>query len=60
MNEELKYFNYEHLPEHLQKVAKPFAQLAAGILVMSKDKQQADYAVHYLLLAKDAAVRAAL
>lgn len=60
MNEELKYFTYDHLPENLQRIARPFAELAAGVLVLAKDKEQANNAIHYLLLAKDAAVRSCL
>lgn len=60
-NDELKYFKYDHLPEHLQKVSKPFAELAATIVVLcTKDLKQRDDSLHNLLLAKDAAVRAAL
>lgn len=28
----LKYFKYEHLPEHLQSVSKPFSDLANDIV----------------------------
>lgn len=56
----LKFFKYDHLPDHLQAVSKPFAELAAKVLSESKDVREAEVAVRKLLEAKDAAVRAFL
>lgn len=57
----LQYFRYDHLPEHLQKVSRPFAELASQILVLCPAAgQQREWALSLLLLAKDAAVRASL
>lgn len=57
--EHLVYFNYGHLPPNLQEVSKPFAALAVH-LDMLPGGEQKKVALHYLLLAKDAAVRASL
>ncbi|QMP18286.1 hypothetical protein phiV141_28 [Vibrio phage phiV141] len=55
-----KYFAYAHLPEHLQAVSKPFADLLAHINATAKDGAEKAVAKRKLLEAKDAAVRAAL
>ena len=59
----LKYFNYDHLPEKLQKISKPFHDLA-HMLVHNADNghhfNETDKALEKLLEAKDCAVRAAL
>ena len=58
---ELKYFKYDHLPEKLQKVSKPFGDLAAQINNWEcKDERERQVALRKLLEAKDAAVRACL
>lgn len=57
--EQLAYFNYGHLPPRLQETSRPFAELAMK-LTMLPGGEQKDWAFHYLLLAKDAAVRASL
>jgi hypothetical protein len=56
-----KHFRYDHLPEHLQKVSKIFADAAAQLMVLVPDRSpERSAALHNLLLAKDAGVRAAL
>lgn len=55
----LRYFAFQHLPAHLQKVSRPFAELASRIAVES-DSQETTVALRKLLEAKDAAVRAML
>lgn len=58
----LKYFRYEHLPEHLREVSKPFG-LLAQLLATSPalvDPAERTVALRKLLESKDAAVRAAL
>lgn len=56
----LKYFAYNHLPEHLQEISKPFSELAAQVASRSPDSQETTVALRKLLEAKDAAVRAGL
>lgn len=57
----LQFFAYEHLPEHLQAISKPFAELA-GVMAARETKHFAETAagLRKLLEAKDCAVRAAL
>lgn len=55
----LKFFKYDHLPEKLQKVSKPFAELADQV-AKSADNPEVTVALRKLLEAKDAAVRAVL
>lgn len=56
----LTYFEYTHLPPQLAAVSKPFCELAYNIATIIPDGEQRQVALHYLLLAKDAAVRASL
>ena len=56
----LKYFEYLHLPPHLQDVSKKFSQLAHEVAARSPDNPETTVALRKLLEAKDAAVRAAL
>lgn len=56
----LKFFKYDHLPERLQAISKPFADLAQQIAERAPDNQETTVALRKLLEAKDAAVRAAL
>lgn len=57
----LVFFDYDHLPDHLWKVSKPFGDLAREI-----DSRPTEHpaekatALRKLLEAKDAALRAAL
>lgn len=55
----LKYFKYEHLPEHLQAVSKPFSDLAHKVAQDAPDTDMGEKitALRKLLEAKDAAVR---
>jgi hypothetical protein len=55
----LRYFDYEHLPAHLQEVSKPFGDLARD-LAQKLDGPELTVALRKLLEAKDAAVRAAV
>jgi hypothetical protein len=59
-NDILKYFEYEHLPEHLQKVSKPFAKLARKMDQELVGCPETTACLRKLLEAKDCAVRAAL
>lgn len=57
----LRYFEYSHLPEHLQRISKPFASLAWDILAIpSVQGAEAAAGLRKLLEAKDCLVRAAL
>lgn len=56
----LKFFLYEHLPERLGKVSKPFCDLAHGPILELPRCAERTVALRKLLEAKDAAVRAAL
>lgn len=74
MNEPImQFFAYEHLPKHLQRVSKPFADLARSIVAedgIADDNgierlhlprnAERTVALRKLLESKDAAVRAAI
>ena len=53
----LRYFEYQHLPAHLQDVSKPFHDLAARLAATLPDGSERTVAIRKLLEAKDAAVR---
>lgn len=57
----LDYFKYDHLPEKLQTISKPFCELAEQ-MAKQETKNPAEIAagLRKLLEAKDCAVRAAL
>lgn len=52
-----QFFAYAHLPEHLQKISKPFGVLAQFILTLPRNPERT-VALRKLLESKDAAVRA--
>ena len=57
----LRYFEYEHLPPHLQEISAPFCKLAQTVAeIDTGDVAEKVTALRKLLEAKDAAVRAAL
>jgi hypothetical protein len=56
----LIWFEYEHLPEFLQKTSAPFATLANMLVETLKEGPERTVALRKLLEAKDAAVRARL
>jgi hypothetical protein len=56
----LRYFDYDHLPEKLAKVSRPFYDLAMDIDDNLPESAESTVALRKLLEAKDAAVRAAL
>ena len=56
----LKYFKYDHLPEHLQAHSKPFCDLAIKVARSTERNAETTVALRKLLEAKDAAVRATL
>ena len=55
----LEYFRYEHLPEKLQSISRPFGLMAQEIALLPDNRERLK-ALDHLLAAKDAAVRAAL
>lgn len=60
----LSYFDYAHLPEHLQEVSRPFSVLAHSIAERGPRNPsggaELTVALRKLLESKDAAVRADL
>jgi hypothetical protein len=56
----LQFFVYEHLPEHLREVSKPFSVLAHGIVEILPRNSERTVALRKLLESKDCAVRAVL
>ena len=56
----LKYFKYDHLPEHLQEVSKLFHELASVMDVNIAQNNQKDLGFQKLIEAKDCFVRANL
>lgn len=56
----LRYFAFDHLPERLQGVSRPFALLAADLVDTLPPGPEVTVALRKLLEAKDCAVRAAL
>lgn len=56
----LQFFKYDHLPEHLQVVSKPFGELADRVVSLAPRNPERTVALRKLLEAKDAAVRALL
>jgi hypothetical protein len=62
MNEEpmMQFFEYEHLPPHLQEVSKHFMGIANMIVASLPRNQERTVALRKLLESKDCAVRARL
>ena len=58
MHPTLKWFRYAHLPEALQAVSQPYAELADKVVGMTHEGPEQDAALRRLLESKDAAVRA--
>ena len=56
----LQFFKYEHLPQHLQKVSKPFGEIAQFMVANLPRNAERTVALRKLLEAKDAAVRSEL
>lgn len=56
----LRYFEYAHLPPHLQEVSRHFSDLAWQIESNLPNGPEKSVALRKLLESKDAAVRAAL
>lgn len=56
----MRYFDFEHLPPHLQKVSKPIGELARKLDSELEDGAEKSAGLRKLLEAKDCFVRAAL
>jgi hypothetical protein len=56
----MKWFAYEHLPQHLKVVSRHFAELAEFTCEACEPGPERTAALRKLLEAKDAAVRAKL
>lgn len=56
----LQFFNYAHLPAHLQELSKPFHELAHAIWDKLQDNPETTTALRKLLEAKDCAVRSVI
>lgn len=56
----LQFFEYAHLPPHLQEISKPFGELAKQIVDTLPSNPERTVALRKLLEAKDCAVRAKL
>lgn len=56
----LRWFEFDHLPVHLQAVVLPFATLAHDLAATVPASPELTVALRKLLESKDAAVRAAL
>ena len=56
----LKWFEFEHLPEHLKVVSIKFYEVACSICALVEPGPERTVALRKLLEAKDAAVRAKL
>lgn len=56
----LRFFAYEHLPQPLQDVSRPFCDLAHQLAHTLPSNAETSTALRKLLESKDAAVRVAL
>ncbi|MEX0271392.1 hypothetical protein AB3R30_19815 [Leptolyngbyaceae cyanobacterium UHCC 1019] len=56
----LKFFVYDHLPEKLQAYSKKFHDLAVEVAYSAPNSQETTVALRKLLEAKDAAIRSVL
>ena len=56
----MQYFEYKHLPENLQKVSKPFWELAITMEASLPPGPEKNVGLRKLLESKDCMVRAAL
>lgn len=56
----MKYFEYSHLPAHLQEVSKPIGELAKQMKLTLPEGEELEAGLRKLLEAKDCFVRARL
>lgn len=56
----MQFFEYRHLPDHLQEISRPFGELAGRIVDKLPRNPERTVALRKLLESKDCAVRARL
>ena len=56
----LQFFHYEHLPEQLRLVSRPFCEMAVQLVGTLPRNPERTVALRKLLESKDAAVRSVL
>lgn len=56
----LQYFSYQHLPEKLQIISKPYCEMAENLVKILPRNPERTVALRKLLESKDCAVRASL
>ena len=56
----MQFFEYKHLPDHLQQVSKPFGEMAQMLVNILPRNPEPTTALRKLLESKDCAVRAKL
>ena len=56
----MQFFQYGHLPPHLQAVSRPFPELAVDLINTLPANPESTVAMRKLLEAKDCAVRATI
>ena len=56
----MQFFEFAHLPAHLQEISRPFGELGERIVADLPRNPERTVALRKLLEAKDAAVRARL
>lgn len=56
----IQFFSYDHLPDHLKSISKPFAELAQKVADHLPKCPERTVCLRKLLEAKDAAVRSAV
>jgi len=56
----MQFFAYGHLPEHAQRISRPFCELAEFVIRATPRNPERTVALRKILEGKDAAVRAAL
>lgn len=59
-NDIMKFFKYDHLPEHLQLISRPIGELAETMDALLPRSPETSAGLRKLLEAKDCLVRAAL
>lgn len=60
MDRMLQFFKYDHLPQHLQAVSKPFSDLAHSIVTTYPANPERTAGLRKLLEAKDCIVRSTI
>lgn len=60
MDNLIQFFAYEHLPEHLKVISKPFHDMAQNMRANLPFNPESTAAVRKLLEAKDCAVRSVI